>query len=88
MTNKGQRAMGKREVIGVRVRRGEVKGAGLYARNEGCMCDACLAWVEDRGDSTMFPVVGRWPRIIARRDGGRVVRVTRAVPSSSKGDSK
>lgn len=58
------------------VRAGKEKGRGLYGRINGCMCFACIKWVEDRDDATRF-VSRKWPKMIAKRDGGRVVRIVK-----------
>lgn len=65
------------EKAGYVVRSGKTKGAGKYARCSGCMCFACIEWVDERDDATEFPLHSKWPRRIARRDGGRRVRVKR-----------
>lgn len=69
------------------VRKGKEKGKGLYARHEGCMCSACIRWVEDRDDATAF-VARNWPRKIAREGGGRVVRLVRKTSQPGGTDTK
>lgn len=70
---------GARVRKGLIVRKGRTRGEGLYARVDGCSCFACVKWVEDREDATVFPELpegstGRAHRI-ASRDKGRIVRL-------------
>lgn len=69
------------------VRKGKVRGEGRYMRVSGCMCFACVAWVDDRDDASRY-VSKRWPEMVAKRDGARVVklRATQA-PGPAVGDA-